>query len=627
MINILFPFLILSILSIFFSKINNISLTKSFLICTLSITFFIFTIGNFIPLYYGIYLILTYLMFICFYILFNKEKFKLNFYLRELLLIFLPLFILLILYSYNLSFYKYDEFSQYGIVSKLLFHEEKNLNNIHNIFYKGPVYKINIMAYLNYFFLKTSFLSYKEQLVYIAQNTLNLILVINILEFLSQKHKKVFFFLIIYLLGFILSTGFDKVYLDITAGLLVALIILNQNLNPEKNKYLIIALCMLFLFCLKTSTSLIFFGLTFIFILISILSKNYKIVSFYLLIIFCSFLIEKLYSSNLYLFKADNNFAEKNFTKINAEMLNYRNKIDNALWFSKHKFENETFVKIFKRNLEILGQKGIYHAKTFLIPNKIFDRLNINFNLIEIPLNIFIWFIFILILSKIVNIEDKNQLYKFIGLFIVFIFFYWLTILYWGWENDLINKDYSVEVSWQRHLGVLIFGLIIYLSVILFKYNNLSYLKYLFIFIFLFSISVPNSLKVFFTKEFIIKDKIWSDRYNQRIEIKDLSKLIENNLEPYSTLLYSLNNKNSYFYPILNYELINITLFNIEKFKMDKLNNLHLVLDNYDKDNLYLLINKEQEILIEKKYKIYEKNSFSKLFSNSEIIILKLNQT
>tara|TARA_B100001057_G_scaffold350524_1_gene352035 strand:+ start:417 stop:2300 length:1884 start_codon:yes stop_codon:yes gene_type:complete len=627
MINILFPFLILSIISIFFSKKNNISLTKSFLVCILSIVFFIFIIGNFIPLYYAIYLILTYLLIIFFYIFFDKEKFKLNFYLRELLLIFIPLFILVILYSHNLFLYKYDEFSEYGIISKLLFYEEKTLNNIHDIFYKGSPHKINIMGYLNYFFLKSSFLNYKEQLLYIAQNTLNLILVMNILEFLSQKHKKVIFFIVIYLLSFILSTGFDKVYLDITAGLLIALIILNQNLNPEKNKYLIITLCMLFLFCLKTSTSIIFFGLAFIFILISIIGKNYKIVFFYLSILLCSFLIEKIYSSNSYLFKNENNLSVGNFTKNSSKILTYENKFKSVLSFSKKKFEYETFAEIIKRNYEFLSQEGIYHAKTFLIPNKIFNRLNINFNLIEIPLNIFIWFIFILILSKIANIEDKNQLYIFVGLFILFIIFYWLTILFWGWQNNLMNKDYSIEVSWQRHLGILIFALVVYLLVILFKHNNLNYVKFFFILIFLFNISTPLSLKVFFTKEFIRKDNFWSDKYNQRIEIKNLSKLITNNLKPYSTLIYSLDNKNSYFQPILNYELTNISLFNIDKFQIIKLKNLHLILEKYDKNNLYLLINEEQESFMQKNYKSREKINFSKLFSDSKIIIFKLNKT
>ena len=627
MINILFPFLILSIISIFFSKKNNISLTKSFLVCILSIVFFIFIIGNFIPLYYAIYLILTYLLIIFFYIFFDKEKFKLNFYLRELLLIFIPLFILVILYSHNLFLYKYDEFSEYGIISKLLFYEEKTLNNIHDIFYKGSPHKINIMGYLNYFFLKSSFLNYKEQLLYISQNTLNLILVMNILEFLSQKHKKVIFFIVIYLLSFILSTGFDKVYLDITAGLLIALIILNQNLNPEKNKYLIITLCMLFLFCLKTSTSIIFFGLAFIFILISIIGKNYKIVFFYLSILLCSFLIEKIYSSNSYLFKNENNLSVGNFTKNSSKILTYENKFESVLSFSKKKFEYETFAEIIKRNYEFLSQEGIYHAKTFLIPNKIFNRLNINFNLIEIPLNIFIWFIFILILSKIANIEDKNQLYIFVGLFILFIIFYWLTILFWGWQNNLMNKDYSIEVSWQRHLGILIFALVVYLLVILFKHNNLNYVKFFFILIFLFNISTPLSLKVFFTKEFIRKDNFWSDKYNQRIEIKNLSKLITNNLKPYSTLIYSLDNKNSYFQPILNYELTNISLFNIDKFQLIKLKNLHLILEKYDKNNLYLLINEEQESFMQKNYKSREKINFSKLFSDSKIIIFKLNKT
>ena len=51
------PFFILSIFSIFLSKNSNLSLLNSFLISSITITFIIFFIGNFISLINGIYLI------------------------------------------------------------------------------------------------------------------------------------------------------------------------------------------------------------------------------------------------------------------------------------------------------------------------------------------------------------------------------------------------------------------------------------------------------------------------------------------------------------------------------------------------------------------------------------------
>ena len=48
-------------------------------------------------------------------------------------------------------------------------------------------------------------------------------------------------------------------------------------------------------------------------------------------------------------------------------------------------------------------------------------------------------------------------------LYIGFIFVYFIAIVYWAISNGLLNNDLSIESSWQRHLGVVILGIVIFL--------------------------------------------------------------------------------------------------------------------------------------------------------------------
>ena len=116
------PFFILSIFSIFLSKNSNLSLLNSFLISSITITFIIFFIGNFISLINGIYLIF-FLTLIAVIILPTKNG--ITKFLKEIILKLIPIYLIIILYSSNLFFYKYDEFSEYGIISKLIFSKMK----------------------------------------------------------------------------------------------------------------------------------------------------------------------------------------------------------------------------------------------------------------------------------------------------------------------------------------------------------------------------------------------------------------------------------------------------------------------------------------------------------------------
>ena len=61
-----------------------------------------------------------------------------------------------------------------------------------------------------------------------------------------------------------------------------------------------------------------------------------------------------------------------------------------------------------------------------------------------------------------------------------------------------------------------------------------------------------------------IKRKILSDKYNQRLSIKNLSNEINQEIEDYANLIiYFKNTKDPYFVPILKYELINVNTIDI----------------------------------------------------------------
>ncbi len=632
MINLFFPFVFLSITSLLFSKTFNINLNKSFLISILFIPLFIFFIGNFVSLYWSIYMLIL----INFFLILYNQNFKKILTIETLqdLFLYFVIYFLIILYSSNFFLHKYDEFSEYAIISKLIFAEGELANNIHNIFAKGSPHKINILAYLNYFFLKTSLIEFKEQTLYIAQNTFNVIIILNLINFISKNSNKIFFFIILFFLSFILSTGFDKVYLDTTLGLLISLIITIQFQDPNKSKYLIIFLAMIFLFSLKTSASIIFMGISFIFIFYYFLEKNYKIIVFYSFIILSSIGVEKFYLNNFYFNFAsdkdkdkeiDNLISDKVYLKNQSYSLNYEKKLTKI-----NELKNSNFnYLILNKNLKDLFEKGIYHSSTFLIFNKIFEKLNINFKLIEIPLTLFFWLILISLLVKVINIEDKIKLTLFTTSYILFIFLYWLIILYWSWSNQLINEDFSIIASWQRHLGSVILGILLYLILIFLQKNKLTTIQIFLILIFIVIISKPNSIKNFFPKSFVMKDIFWSKKFKQRQNISKLSDFINNYSENYSTIFYFSKFEDPYFLPILNYELIDKNLVAINFDLFEKYYNSYLIKypSLIKNTQFYLLGNKIKienltKLINSKKIKIIYKTDFDDTYSIYKIKIL-----
>tara|TARA_B110000211_G_scaffold233801_1_gene301043 strand:- start:18976 stop:20895 length:1920 start_codon:yes stop_codon:yes gene_type:complete len=609
------PFIILSIFSIFLSKNSSLTLINSFLISSITITFVIFFIGNFVSLINGIYLIF-FLTLIAAIILPTKNgstKF-----LKEIILKLIPIYLIIILYSSNLFFYKYDEFSEYGIISKLIFFENEIANHIANIAYKGSPSKINIMAYYNYFFLKSGYSEFREQLIYVSQITFNVVIILNILEYVVGVKKKIAFFFIIYFLCFALSPGLDKIYLETTAGLLTALIIINQTSEKENKRYIIIFTSMIFLCFLKNSTQIIFYGLTLIFIIYAFFKKDYKTIIFYISVLLFSILVEFIYFKNLKYDQINYSESMKSVHKLNYSAKNRLTNIP-IQNLTSIIFSNDFITTSFKQ----ISKSAIYHTETFLIPNKILNKLNINFNLIQIPLNFFIWILMFLILTKLININKKKSLVFFLLLSIIFLISLFITSLIWGITHNLLNKDLTVEVSWERHLGVFILGIIIYLLTLFISKNNLSFSKLLILLTITICISTPNSLRPIFNKNFIVQDQFWSSKYAQREDIDNFAKKASKDLNKYSYLINTLKDNDPYFHPILNYELIDI---NVYKLSIDEINQKTFFATHYlnfqKPKNIFILINNNNINIL--KNKINELNSNHSANTNSQENILEI---
>ena len=100
------PFLIISIYSYLISVVYKISVIRSYLIICISLTLFLIFLGKFGFLNYANELIKYFTFFLLLYLLF-KKKFNSSYLLEVLLL--LILFLLLIWVCKDFYYYKYDE--------------------------------------------------------------------------------------------------------------------------------------------------------------------------------------------------------------------------------------------------------------------------------------------------------------------------------------------------------------------------------------------------------------------------------------------------------------------------------------------------------------------------------------
>jgi hypothetical protein len=225
----------------------------------------------------------------------------------------------------------------------------------------------------------------------------------------------------------------------------------------------------------------------------------------------------------------------------------------------------EYIFKFSNKQFDNLLKNGIYHSKTFLIFNKIFSKINLNFKLIQIPINIFIWLSIIILITIFVNKKQNNKdLYLISILYFGFIASYYLMLIFWGIKHNLITNNFDINVSWERHLGSLIMGIIFFLLIKFFQiYKNL---KIIFLILFLsLCMSLPNSLRLFMPNNMANNDIFWKTKIAERKKLNFISKEISSKIDNYSNLILAFHkNDQPYFEQILNYELIKVNTMNID---------------------------------------------------------------
>jgi len=572
--HILVPFLILTSFSMFLNISYKIKLERTFLITSILIIFILLIFGKFGLLNLANEFLKYSSIGFFLYLLINK---KISLKHTQSFVILLLFYIILIWVCKDLFYYKYDEFSEYGITTKLIFSENNLPSNIQYL-QKGSHHKINFISYFHYFFLKNTTEIFIESITYIAHSIIIFSLLAAILNFIDINYlKKILIGLTFYFLIYALGPGIDRLYVDSIVALCVSLLLLiyfnKQTINSD---HFIFFLLVTALPMVKPNGLLIILGLLIIFILLSFYRKKFFLIGLTLIALLSSQLINKFYiwDINTYKFYTWNMNTYKSnikldetldsFTKVHKTDTIGLNQVKTFNLFTIFN-DVENLNKFYKKQFVELNKKGIYHSKTFLFFNKIFKDIKINFKLIEIPLNIFNWLLIMLLITYFISKKNNtNQLYFLFFLYTGFIIAYYIFLLYWGGRNRLINDDYSIAISWQRHLGTLILGIILFLLVKFFQLYKSFKIIILLIFLSI-SVTLPNSIRMLLPTELINKNLFWKEKNNQRQYIKSISYEINKLFKDYTSLILAIDKDDEpYFNQILKYELIKLNIVDIQ---------------------------------------------------------------
>ncbi len=592
------PFLIISIYSYLLSVVYKISIVRSYLAISISLTFFLIFLGKLGFLNYANELI-KYFTFFLLLFLFLKRKFNFSHLLEVFFL--LILFLLLIWVCKDLYYYKYDEFTEYGITTRLIFNENNLPSNIEYL-QKGSHHKINFISYFHYFFLKNSTQVFQENITFLAHSFFKIILIITILSFIKINFdKKIIIGITFYFIIYTLGPGFDRLYVDSIVGLLISLILLIYfNDQNHKSDFILLFLIVSAFPMIKPNALVIICGLLPIFLFYSIYQK--KVVPFIIIILAIIFnlLFTKFYVHSFQVKELEK--IEKNIFKTDAtQSFNLSNLPQYNFYPFKQIINNKK--DFINAQFKELKQNGIYHAKTFLVMNKILDQINFEKKIIEIPLNIFFWFLIILLISYFISKNDESiKLPWLIFLYLSFLITYFAFLIYWASRNNLINDDFTMSISWERHLGTIILGIILFLLTHYFKiYKN--YIILISALVVSLNITLPNSIRVFMPLEIINKNQFWEQKYQQRAEIRNISKEIKNKLDDYSNLLFLMDKPDDpYFIPILKYELIEINTVDIKSDHIKTfLNSL-----SFKNSELYIITDIDDEKIIDNIFRSIE---------------------
>jgi|688.fasta_scaffold169994_1 hypothetical protein len=512
-----------------------------------------------------------------------KNNNVLTIYLKFFFIYFLFIFASYII-SNNFIFHKWDEFSRYGLAPKVLF---EFIASGHSLEHFDKPQDINILSYFQFFILKNIFGKFSENYIYIINNSIIFLLIhalISLFE-INKSFRYVINFLIIFLLIYILCNGIDRIYLE-TIISLSSLVFLKIFLKEKKTfiEFFISIIFLLWIPLIKYGAIILFTIFITANLIQTVLNKKFKYLIIYSIFPIAIFtFIEFIHLNVNHIKNTTPIFKHENIKNINTT---YKLFLQNDFYYTNTKKKRDFFDKdIFNKYLERHYKKGIYHSYSFLIPNKVLNIIlnndsgkEINY-LPKIPINILVWCsLIIIMLIYLRKIDTKINLLYFI-LLILGIFGYSIVLYFWGLKHSLISKDNILEISFERHLGSIIFPIFTYLTLTLLKKINI--LNTLIVVFFLTLITparvllliLPDNYYLNYHQEIIEKKKIinaLSIKFNK-------AKLSE--INKYDAIIfceYCNQTEDPYFFVIFNYfnskfdnynDLINVKYRYLESIK------------------------------------------------------------
>ena len=587
---------------------NNIIMLYYYLI----LKFDIFVFGN----YFFIFLIFLFL-----FIFFFKKKINLN---SKEILFFLSSILIIHFFSKDFYLYKYDEFSEYGIITKLIFYINTLPINDSSIWGKGTYEKINLLSSFYIFFLKNSFFDYQENTIIFSNIFYIITLVLYILsEFKNfSATKKIIAFFVIIIFTYMLNSGLDRIYPETILSLLLCIILIKINiLNNKFNKldFFIILLSLFIIFCIKNNGIIVANLIGFLFIINLFFIKKYKaIIGVFLTLIFCIIFL-KLHTIPIKL-TAINENKEINYKILEKSIRSYNNTyatIPNA--FIKNK--DLTYEKVLNSIWISSKNESIYNLYSFSALNNFLSILKINFKVTNFGLNIFFWTFILLILHHLDKKSFMKGNYYYFSLIIFILIIYQAILAIWAWQNNLVNENSSLLISWSRHLGIIINGFFSFYFLNILSNNSSKKVKFLlYCFIIFIIIFIPARTFRGIMPQ-VVENKIpfWENKYELRKNITNLAKKIKNitGEDDFFLIVIENNLLDPYFYPILKYDLIktNVIIVNDNKLLKEKIKMINVSAQNYYILNYKASSNVNKNLYKEKKinFKLFELNKIKQL--------------
>jgi hypothetical protein len=578
----------------------------------LILKFDIFVFGN----YFFIFLIFLFL-----FIFFFKKKINKN--IKEILF-FISSILIIHFFSKDFYLYKYDEFSEYGIITKLIFYINTLPINDSSIWGKGTYEKINLLSSFYIFFLKNSFLDYQENTIIFSNIFYIITLVLYILsEFKNfSATKKIIAFFVIIIFTYMLNSGLDRIYPETILSLLLCIILIKINiLNNKFNKldFFIILLSLFIIFCIKNNGIIVSSLIGFLFIINLFFIKKYKaIIGVFLTLLFCVIFL-KLHTIPIKL-SAINGNEEINYKILEKSIRSYNNTyatIPNA--FIKNK--DLTYEKVLNSIWISSKNESIYNLYSFSALNNFLSILKINFKVTNFGLNIFFWTFILLILHHLDKKSFMKGNYYYFSLIIFILIIYQAILAIWAWQNNLVNEDSSLLISWSRHLGIIINGFFSFYFLNILSNNSSKKVKFLlYCFIIFIIIFIPaRTFRGIMPQVVENKISFWENKYELRKNITNLAKKIKNitGEDDFFLIVIENNLLDPYFYPILKYDLIktNVIIVNDNKLLKEKIKMINVSAQNYYILNYKASSNVNKNLYKEKKinFKLFELNKIKQL--------------